>query len=120
MSQPDSPNVERAQELMEARELRTFLRTVGDTVRLQILKLLARNEEMSVTELVRALHISQPLISWHLGVLRRIELVSIRKEGRLVWYSLDRAVLQALWKRFNAWVGETSCASIEERGEEDA
>ena len=62
MSQPDPPL-----EVVEARELRIYLRTVGDMVRLQILRQLAQNEEMGVTELARALRVSQPLLSFHLG-----------------------------------------------------
>jgi len=93
-----------SQEVVEARELRLYLRTVGDTVRLQILRRLARDGEMSVTELARELRVSQPLVSWHLGVLRRIELVSIRREGRLVWYSLNRPQLRAFRERFTAWI----------------
>jgi ArsR family transcriptional regulator len=99
MSQPNPPP-----EVVEARELRTYLRTVGDMVRLQILRQLARNEELGVTELAHVLHVSQPLVSWHLGVLRRIELVSVRREGRLVWYSLNWPQLHAFRERFSAWI----------------
>jgi DNA-binding transcriptional ArsR family regulator len=109
MSQSDLP-----QEVVEARELRVYLRTVGDTVRLQVLRRLAQNGEMSVTELARELRISQPLVSWHLGVLRRIELVSIRREGRLAWYSLNRPQLRAFRERFTAWVAAIDGATDKE------
>ena len=97
---------ERTQEASEARDLRIYLRTVGDTVRLQVLRQLAQNDEMSVTELVRAVRVSQPLLSWHLGVLKRIELVFVRRDGRLVWYSLNRPAICAYRERFDEWVGE--------------
>ena len=104
MSHLDPSNQDRAQELLEARELRVYLRTVGDLVRLQILRQLAQNKKMSVTALARALRVSQPLLSWHLGVLKRIHLVTVRKEGRLVWYSLDRQMLRSFRQRFDTWV----------------
>jgi len=91
-------------EVVEARELRAYLRTVGDMVRLQILRQLAHSGELGVTELAHVLRVSQPLVSWHLGVLRRIELVSVRREGRLVWYSLNRPQLRAFRERFSAWI----------------
>jgi len=113
MSQGNLPSAE----LVEARELKTILRAVGDTVRLQILHHLAQQDEMNVSELVVALRTSQPLLSWHLGVLRRLGLVSVRREGRLVWYSLDRASLEGFWERLDAWLSVDSeqCSVSEER-----
>ena len=108
------------QELAQARELRVYLRTVGDTVRLQILRRLALDGEMSVTELARVLRISQPLLSWHLGVLRRINLVSVRRDGRLMCYSLDLPQLRAYRQQFAAWIGDVVEASDAPEQEENA
>ena len=107
MSQLDPPTRERGEELAEARELRIYLRAIGDLIRLQIMRRLAQNTEMGVTELARALRVSQPLLSFHLGVLRRARLVSVRKEGRSVFCSLDREALRSFAHRFDAWVGES-------------
>jgi len=120
MSQVDPSNQERARSLLEARELRIYLRTVGDVVRLQILRQLAQSQEMSVTKLVKAVRVSQPLLSWHLGVLRRVGLVSVRKEGRLVWYSLDGQVLRSFRRRFDAWVRIPEDADAVGEGEKHA
>ena len=108
------------QELARARALRAYLRTVGDTVRLQILRRLALNDEVSVTELAQGLRISQPLLSWHLGVLRRIDIVSARREGRLMHYSLNLAVLRTLNEQFAAWIGDTVETGEAREGEESA
>jgi DNA-binding transcriptional ArsR family regulator len=107
MSRHDPAAQDRSRELTEARELRTLLKGVGDLVRLQILRELSRVDEMSVTELAQALHISQPLVSWHLGVLRRTQVVTIRREGRLVWYALHRDALRAFVERLEAWLGQS-------------
>lgn len=88
----------------EARELRIYLRTVGDLVRLQILRQLAQHEEMSVMELVSALHVSEPLISWHLSVLRRCDLIAMRRDGRLAYCSLNREAFQKYSQRLNQWI----------------
>ena len=96
----------RVRELAEARELRAYLRAVGDLVRLQILRFLAQNGEMGVTELAQTLRVSQPLLSWHLGVLKRVGLVTVRREGRLVWYALDRQTLHTFGRRLDQWLGE--------------
>jgi len=105
VSQPDPASQERIKALAEARELRLFLVTVGDLVRLQILRQLTQREEMSVTELVQAVRVSQPLLSWHLGVLKRLDLVRVRRDGRLVWYALNDPVLRSFCQRFALWVG---------------
>ncbi len=92
----------------EAYELRVYLRTIGDMVRLQILRLLARAPEITVLELVAALRVSQPLISWHLSVLRRGGLVSLRRDGRLVYYSLNRPAIETFQERFIKWIDQNS------------
>lgn len=68
--------------------------------------MLATNEEMGVTDLVRALRISQPLASWHLGVLRRTGVVKVRRQGRQVRYSLDYEQLGARQRQLAELVGE--------------
>ncbi len=119
MNQPPLPGQQRMQELGEARELSALLRAVGDPVRLQVLRQLARNAEMSVNALVRAVRVSQPLLSWHLGVLRRSGLVEMRKEGRLVWYSLNHQALRSFDKRFHTWIEGPPDSTSEEREEYD-
>ena len=98
----------------ELRALRVYLRALGDTVRLQLMHVLAAQGEMNVMDLARALRISQPLVSWHLGVLRRAELVSMRRQGREVWYSPDRSALCAYHARLDAWLGGQGCDEVNE------
>jgi DNA-binding transcriptional ArsR family regulator len=116
VSQVDPALQERIRALAEARELRIFLVTVGDLVRLQVLRQLAQREEMSVTALVRAVRVSQPLLSWHLGVLKRLGLVRMRKDGRLVWYALNEPVLRSFCQRFALWV-RMDAAFVAKEGE---
>ena len=75
-------------------ELKRMLRALGDVVRLEMITVLARQHEINVTDLgqmlmVNGRHISQPLVSWHLTMLRRVGLVRTRRDGRLVYCSLD-------------------------------
>ncbi|MFI5274574.1 MAG: ArsR/SmtB family transcription factor [Ktedonobacterales bacterium] len=76
-------------------ELKRILRALGDVVRLSIVNALAGCTEMNVTDLAQMLVVngrlvSQPLVSWHLAMLRRVGLVCTRRVGRLVYCSLDR------------------------------
>jgi DNA-binding transcriptional ArsR family regulator len=92
--------------LAEVRELCAYFRALGDTLRLRLLRELAMQAEMSVSQLVSALRASQPLVSWHLAHLRRVGLVHVRRVGRQVYCSLDRAQLQHYQKLLGSFLGE--------------
>jgi ArsR family transcriptional regulator, arsenate/arsenite/antimonite-responsive transcriptional repressor len=67
---------------------------LADGTRRELLSRLERHAgEVSVTELVTELGISQPTVSKHLKVLREHGLVSVREEGQHRYYRLDRAPL---------------------------
>jgi ArsR family transcriptional regulator, arsenate/arsenite/antimonite-responsive transcriptional repressor len=74
------------------KELREYHKVLSDAARLRILEQLARRE-LTVSELARGLHMSQPLVSWHLRRLVRIGLIRMHREGREVRCSIDRARL---------------------------
>jgi ArsR family transcriptional regulator, arsenate/arsenite/antimonite-responsive transcriptional repressor len=65
----------------DLRELRRFHKTLADVNRLRICRVLA-DRPATVTELIEAVGLSQPLVSWHLGKLREVGLVTARRNGR--------------------------------------
>jgi DNA-binding transcriptional ArsR family regulator len=73
----------------ELREMARYFYALKDILRLRILVTLIGSGEMTVTELARALHISQPLVSFHLRPLRVLGLVQVRRSGREVYCSVD-------------------------------
>jgi ArsR family transcriptional regulator len=83
------------------KELRDYYRTLSDTTRLRIVEQLARRE-LTVSEIARGLHMSQPLISWHLHRLKVTGLVKMQREGREVRCSLDRARIQQCEREFES------------------
>jgi ArsR family transcriptional regulator len=90
----------------QLRELRGCFKALSGITRLQIVKQLAGAEELSVSELVVALRLSQPLVSWHLSGLRKVGLVKVRKDGRQVLCSLDREKLRQYQQNFAKLLGE--------------
>ena len=72
------------------RELKTYYRSLGDVNRLRIVQLLATEGEQTVSEIARRLHISQPLLTWHLHRLKRAAIVRTVRVGREVHCSFDR------------------------------
>lgn len=65
-----------------------FCRALADDTRQQILVLL-QDGELCVGDIVDAFNMSQPTISHHLGVLKQIRLVTSRKEGKQVFYTVN-------------------------------
>ncbi len=62
---------------------------LADEVRREIIRLLRVNREMCVTHIFERFYNSRSTISYHLGLLRDADIVTIRKEGRHIYYSLN-------------------------------
>lgn len=73
---------------------------VAEPRRRQILDLLAQGER-PVNDLVEVLGLAQPLVSKHLRVLREVDLVHVRDEGRQRLYRLNAEPLRDIhdWLR---------------------
>jgi ArsR family transcriptional regulator len=88
------------------RELRVYFRALADTRRLRIVSELTHSPEISVKDLSLRLRASQPLVSWHLRVLVRCGLVQTRKQGRLVFCSINRPVFMHYQDRLQRLLAE--------------
>jgi DNA-binding transcriptional ArsR family regulator len=75
-------------------DLSTYFRALADRKRLRVVELLAERDSMTVTQLGEELRLSQPLISWHLRILKKAGIISTRRQGRQVWCSLNYPVLE--------------------------
>jgi ArsR family transcriptional regulator len=53
-----------------------------------ILSLLLVEEEMCVTDIAEKVSLSQSAISHQLRLLKQMDLIKFRREGKNVWYSL--------------------------------
>ncbi|MBX3312437.1 MAG: winged helix-turn-helix transcriptional regulator [Microbacteriaceae bacterium] len=73
---------------------------ISDSTRRNILDTLHRagTKELSVSELVETLGISQPTVSKHLKILRDSELVDVRLDGQHRFYSLNAKALKPVEK----------------------
>lgn len=77
---------------------------VADSTRRDILRILlerynqtsAPQGELSVSDIVNSLGLSQPTVSKHLKVLREAGLVGVREEGQHRYYHLDFAPLEQI------------------------
>lgn len=68
-------------------ELADFFKVFGDSTRIKILYVLMCSE-MCVCDIAQLLNMTQSAISHQLRVLRQMDLVRTRREGKTVYYSL--------------------------------
>lgn len=68
-------------------DLAEFFKIFGDTTRIKMLYVLLCSE-MCVCDLARILHMTQSAISHQLRMLKKMDLVKSRREGKSVVYSL--------------------------------
>ena len=79
----------------EALDLATIMRTVGDPMRLAIVRELADGREQACGDLQTALGIPASTGSYHLRLLREAGVTRTRAEGTTRWISLRRDDLEA-------------------------
>ncbi len=80
----------------DLRRLRTLYRALGDDTRLRVIAILAEAGPMPVGQLSVRVALSQPLISWHLRILRLAGVIETRKQGRETLCRLRTAAFEEL------------------------
>ncbi len=73
-------------------DLTNIFKALSDETRLRIIKLLEK-DELCVCDIVAALDMVQPKVSFHLSVLKEAGLIKDRKQGRWMHYSMNNADL---------------------------
>ena len=74
----------------ELRKAVLVLRAVNHKLRQNIIDLLEENVKMTVTDLYIKLRLEQSVASQHLAILRRAGVVSTERQGKFIYYSLDK------------------------------
>ena len=65
------------------------LRAINHKVRQNILNLIHKNKELSVSEIYSTLRLEQSVTSAHLAILRKADFVRTRREGQSIFYSIN-------------------------------
>ena len=74
----------------ELRKAVLVLRAVNHKLRQQIIELLEENEKMTVTDLYIKLRLEQSVASQHLAILRRSGVVATERQGKFIYYRVDK------------------------------
>lgn len=66
------------------------LRAVNHKLRQRVVDLLEENDSMTVTDIYIKLRLEQSVASQHLAILRRAGVVLTERQGKFIYYSLDK------------------------------
>lgn len=69
------------------------LRSITHPMRIAIIDLLTEKEKMNVTQLYTSLGLEQAATSHHLNVLRNSGILASKRDGKMIFYSLQTKVL---------------------------
>jgi len=75
--------------------LNALFKSLNDPTRREILQLL-KERDLSAGEIADQFNISKPSISHHLDLLKRAGLVSSRRQGQFMLYSLNTTIVEDL------------------------
>lgn len=85
---------------MDDKYLEIF-KALSDATRHDILEHLLKVEELSVNDLCEVFeHLAQPTVSHHLQILRRSDIVRADRRGKMVYYSVRRAVIRGYFEDY--------------------
>lgn len=74
-----------------------IFKALNDGTRRQILEIL-KHGELAAGEISDRFNISKPSISHHLDILRQAKLVSSKKKGQFIEYTINQAALEEVYE----------------------
>jgi len=80
----------------ELRKAVLVLRAVNHKLRQRIIDLLEESESMTVTDIYIKLRLEQSVASQHLAILRRAGVVNTDRQGKYIYYSLNKDRLEQI------------------------
>lgn len=74
------------------------LRAINNTTRKRMLSAIESNPDITVTELYKKMRLEQSICSQHLGILREAGIVTVKREGKLMRYSINDKNIETILK----------------------
>ena len=78
-------------------DLSELFKMFGDSTRVKIMNVLI-NGEMCVSDISEKIKVSQSAVSHQLRILKDSKLVKYRKEGNMIYYSIDDDHIEKIFK----------------------
>jgi DNA-binding transcriptional ArsR family regulator len=74
----------------ELRKAVLVLRAINHKLRQRVINLLEENQRMTVTDIYIKLRLEQSVASQHLAILRKAGVVQTERQGKYIFYTLDK------------------------------
>ena len=76
-------------DFLQLKKSAMILRALNHKLRQQLLHLLDEQPKITVTEIYVKLRLEQSVVSQHLAIMRRAGIVSTKREGKFIYYSVN-------------------------------
>ena len=83
-----------------------ILKLLSEENRLRIMLYLAKEERAFVSEMSEDLELNQTTLSHHLSLLRHADLLTTRREGKNIYYEINRPLWRELGLEFFKYLGK--------------
>lgn len=80
------------------------LRAVNHKLRQEIIRLIESEKRMTVTDIYVRLRLEQSVASQHLALLRRAGVVTTERDGKFIYYSIDKQRIAEITRLLNELV----------------
>ena len=77
-------------------ECSEFFSAMADKTRQEIIMIFVHQKEFCVSDIASRFTLSRPTISHHLNLMKRSRILSSRKEGKEIFYSVNKAYIKEL------------------------
>jgi len=81
-------------------------RALAHPLRMKILEFIDNNGDINVNNIYRALQLEQSITSHHLRILRHADVVTSKKDGKLMIYSINYEVVRKAVGAVNNYLGK--------------
>ena len=80
------------------------LRALSHPIRLKIIQLIFRNGTINVNRIYHALEMEQSVTSQHLRILKQHDIVSYKREGKMIFYTLNEERIQEISQQLQEYL----------------
>tara|TARA_B100001250_G_C19674416_1_gene732988 strand:+ start:114 stop:389 length:276 start_codon:yes stop_codon:yes gene_type:complete len=79
------------------KNIANLLKAIAHPIRIKIVRIIFEHHSLSVSSIHTLLNIDQPIISLHLGLLRKQGIIIAEKRGKNSYYSIvNRSIMQVI------------------------
>ncbi len=83
-----------------------IMRALAHPLRLSIIEFIDKNKVINVNKIYNTLNLEQSITSQHLKILRNAGIVTTRRDGKFIYYSLSYETISKAWSTVEKYLGK--------------